>query len=156
MWWIIASLIIAGLILFFVETLLTPGIGVAGILSLASFTGACWYSFTYAGHTTGIWVTAGTVVTVVLLVLVLVRSRTWKRMALDTDITASVDTGISGIKAGDRGVALTRLAPIGTGKFAEISVEVKSFDSCMVDAGTEIEVVELDDNKAIVKPINTK
>ena len=59
---------------------------------------------------------------------------------------------------GDKGVAQTRLAPMGTGRFGAVSCEVKSSDNSMIAAGTPLEVVAVENNQVIVKPIesNTK
>lgn len=154
MWWILLTLIFVGIIFLLIETLLMPGVGIAGILGLLSLGGACWYTFTYIGPAAGRWVTVGVVLAVVALVVFVLRSKTWKKFELDTEVTSKVNHEVDRLKVGDRGIAQTRLAPMGTGKFPAISCEVKSFDNSMVSAGTPLEVIEIEDGKAIVKPIN--
>ena len=70
MWWIALALIIAGILLMFVEFLLVPGVGVAGIFSLISLGAACWYTFDYIGYNAGWWVTS--VVLALLLILLFI------------------------------------------------------------------------------------
>ena len=41
----IITLILVGLVLLFVEILLVPGVGVAGILGLLCMGGSCFYAF---------------------------------------------------------------------------------------------------------------
>ena len=126
MWWITVGLIMVGILLMLVEMLLVPGVGVAGIFSLAALAAACWYSFACIGYSEGWW---------------------------KTEVTSRVNEESSLVKAGDRGVAQTRLAPMGTGRFDAVSCEVKSADNTMVGAGTPIEVVAVENNQVIVKPI---
>ena len=47
------TLILVGLVLIFVEILLSPGVGVAGILGLLSMGGSCYYAFYEYGSLTG-------------------------------------------------------------------------------------------------------
>lgn len=153
MWWIIATLVLTGILLMLVEMLLTPGVGVAGLLSLGSFGTAVWYSFNKFGYTAG-WISLVVVtVILVLMLVVILRSGTWKRLSLRTEIDSKVNTESEQVKAGDRGVCVTRLAPLGTARFGGLSCEVKSFDNSMLAAGTEVEVVCVEDNRIEVKPI---
>lgn len=153
MWWIIVTLILAGIVLMLVEMLLIPGVGVAGILSLASIAAACWYAFKFIGPDTGRWVTLIAAILLAVMLFFILRSKTWEKFALRTEVDSKVNEEGEKVKVGDRGIALTRLAPIGTGKFAETSCEVKSHDNSMVTAGTKIEVVEIEENRPLVKPI---
>ena len=154
MWWIIATLILLGIILMFCETLLLPGLGIAGVLSFCSFGGACWYAFTYVSRAAGIWTTVGCCVVLLVLLFFLLRSKTWNRFALKEEIASKVNEEPSRVEPGQQGKALTRLAPMGTAEFGSLTCEVKSHDNTMVAAGTPVEVVRIDDNKVIVKPLN--
>ena len=156
MWWIVATLILAGILLMLIEMLLVPGVGVAGVLSLASFGASCWYSFRFLSPAAGRWVTVGVLLILVGMLVIILSSKTWKKFELKTEVTSKMNAEVDRVHVGDRGVAQTRLAPMGTGKFASTSCEVKSSDNSMIAAGTPIEVVELEDNKAIVKPIKTE
>jgi membrane-bound ClpP family serine protease len=51
---------------------------------------------------------------------------------------------------GDKGTAVTRLAPMGNARFGNNLMEVISMDG-VVNSGSEIEVVMLDDAKVYVK-----
>lgn len=153
MWWITVGLIIVGIILMLIEMLLVPGVGVAGFLSLAALVASCWYTFDFIGASEGWWVTVFVLLMLVAMTAVILRKRTWKRFELDTEVTSKVNEESSLVKVGDRGVARTRLAPMGTGRFGNVSCEVKSADNSMVAAGTPVEVVAVEDNQVIVKPI---
>lgn len=153
MWWITVGLILVGIILMLVEMLLVPGVGVAGFFSLAALFASCWYTFARIGDVEGWWVTVFVLLLLVAMTVVILRKRTWKRFELDTEVTSRVNEESSLVKPGDRGVAQTRLAPMGTGRFGGVSCEVKSSDNSMVSAGTPLEVVAVEDNQVIVKPI---
>ena len=152
--WIIA-LVVLGIILMFIEIFLTPGFGVAGVLSLIAFVTGSWYSFTFVGSTAGIVTTCISVALVILMMILVLRSKTWKRLELKTEVDSKMNEEADLVHPGDEGKTLTRLAPMGTALFGAMSVEVKSWDNTMVAPGTPVRVEMIDDNKkVIVKPIN--
>ena len=100
----VITLILVGLVLIFAEILLIPGVGVAGILGLLSMGGSCFYAFYEFGNTTGAIITAVNVVLVVALAVWILRAKTWKRMALETNIDSkAVLSEASVLAVGDRG-----------------------------------------------------
>ena len=152
--WVIA-LIVLGIVLMFIEIFLTPGFGVAGVLSLIAFVTASWYSFSFVSATAGIVTTCVSVALVVLMMVLVLRSKTWKKLELKTEVDSKVNGEADLVSPGDEGKTLTRLAPMGTAMFGSMSVEVKSWDNTMVAPGTPVRVEMIDDNKkVIVKPIN--
>ena len=78
MWWITVSLILLGIVLMLIEMLLIPGVGIAGFLSLASMGASCWYAFTYCGSTAGIITVAVVVLSLLAMLMVILREKTWK------------------------------------------------------------------------------
>ena len=149
---LIISLIIIGLLLLFAEILLIPGVGIAGILGLVSLGGSCFYAFNQMGGTVGAIVTAVNVALVVGLSIYVLRAKTWKRLSLDTNIDskAVADTGLA---VGDRGVTVSRLAPMGSARFDAELVEVKALEG-FVDPEVEVEIVLMEDGKIYVKPVS--
>ena len=149
---LIISLIIIGLLLLFAEILLIPGVGIAGILGLVSLGGSCFYAFNQMGGTVGAIVTAVNVALVVGLSIYVLRAKTWKRLSLDTNIDskAVADTGLA---VGDRGVTVSRLAPMGSARFDTELIEVKALEG-FVDPEVEVEVVLMEDGKIYVKPVS--
>ena len=156
MWWIVVTLLVLGVILMLVEMLLVPGIGIAGFLSLGSLGVACWYAFTAISSTAGWWTTLAAVLLLGVMIFFALRAKTWRRFELKTEMTSQMGTEAAGVHVGDRGVAYTRLAPLGTGRFGELSCEVKSYDNKMVAAGTPLEVVAIEENKPLVKPLTNE
>lgn len=148
----IITLILVGLVLLFVEILLVPGVGVAGILGLLCMGGSCFYAFYDSGTTAGLIVTIVNAVLVVGLTVYVLRAKTWKRMSLETNIDAkAVEDAV--LSLGDRGRTLTRLAPMGSARFGNYVIEVKSLEG-MLDPETDVEVVLIEDNRIYVKPLS--
>lgn len=148
----IITLILVGLVLLFVEILLVPGVGVAGILGLLCMGGSCFYAFYDSGTTAGLIVTIVNAVLIVGLTVYVLRAKTWKRMSLETNIDAkAIEDAV--LSLGDRGRTLTRLAPMGSARFGNYVIEVKSLEG-MLDPETDVEVVLIEDNRIYVKPLS--
>ena len=150
---LVVTFIIVGLVLIFAEVLVIPGVGIAGILGLVSLGASCGYAFYEFGNMTGGIVTCINAVLVIGLSIWVLRAKTWKRMSLETSIDAKAvgDAG-SLVRVGDVGVAITRLAPMGTVRFGDRVAEVKALEG-MLDAGSEVEIVLIEDNRIFVAPV---
>jgi membrane-bound ClpP family serine protease len=150
---LIVSLILVGLVLIFAEVLIIPGIGVAGILGLISMAGSCFYAFHQIGNTTGYVVTGINAVLLLVLVVYILRAKTWKKMALETNIDAkAVSEDSAVVSVGDTGKTITRLSPMGSVRFGDVVVEVKAIEG-MVNPGCDVEIVLIEDNKIYVSPV---
>ncbi len=145
-------MIIVGILLLLAEILLIPGVGVAGILGLCSLIGSCIFSFYHFSFAASMAVIAINVILVVVFIVVALRSKTWKRLSLNAKIDNNVAEGVRPLVIGDVGKTTTRLAPMGSARFDGQIYEVKSLEG-MVSSGTEVEVVLLEDNKPVVKPV---
>ncbi len=148
----IITLILVGLVLIFAEILIIPGVGVAGILGLLSMGGSCFYAFNQMGNTAGAIVTGVNALLIVALTIWVLRAKTWKRLALETNIDSKAVSSDGVISVGERGKTITRLAPMGMVLFDNDSVEVKALEG-MIDPDVEVEVVMIEDNKVYVKPV---
>ena len=150
----IIVLTIVGLVLILSEIFLIPGVGVAGVLGVLALGGACYYVFYEFGVVAAIIFTAAIVTVLIGLVIYTIKTKTWKKLALNTKIDSKAqDSGEESLSVGDTGKAVTRLAPIGMARINGKSYEVKSLEG-MLDAGTEIEVVLFEDNKIYVKQVS--
>jgi len=153
---LIIFLIILGLLLFIVEFMLIPGVTIAGIGGAVCLITAIVFSFVSFGTGPGLLILGITVIIMVILTVLMLKAGTWKKFALKTSIDSKVDNvGASEgrVKPGDRGVTVTRLVPGGKVLVNGEYFEAKSID-ILIDPRQEIEVVKIDDNKLIVKPIN--
>jgi len=151
--YIIATLILVGLLLLIAELLLIPGVGIAGILGLCSMGASCWYAYHFFDHVTGTVVVVINVILLIIFTVFALREKTWKRFELGTEIASKVNAENEKIKVGDQGMTETRLAPMGTARFENTSCEVKSEDNSLIASGTPVIVTRIEDNKVIVKPI---
>lgn len=152
---IIIFLILLGVALLMAEIFLLPGITIAGFGGAIMLIGSIVYAFYYLGETAG-YVTIGTNVVIgVGAFTFLVKSKTLDHIALKTDIDAKVDQPmISKLAVGQRGIAVSRLNPIGNAEFdGQYVVEAKSINGEFIDAEEEVEIVKLETMSVLVKPV---
>jgi membrane-bound ClpP family serine protease len=153
---LIIFLILLGLLLFIIEFMLIPGITIAGVGGALCIIIGIILSFTTFGTGTGMAVLGGTALLLIVSTVLMLRSQTWKKFMLKTSIDGKVDNigkEEGRVKPGDRGVTVTRLVPGGKVLVNGEYFEAKSVD-ILIDPRQEIEVIRIEDNKVIVKPIN--
>lgn len=148
-------LILLGILLFLIEFLIIPGTTVAGIGGLVLLGSGVYLSFENFGSQVGFIVLVSTLLASVGILILALRSKTWKGAMLSDKITGKVNPAPSGeiVKPGDRGITLTRLNPMGKIKIEGTVIEAKSI-SGYIDPKKEVEVVKLSGFQAIVKNIN--
>ena len=155
---LIIFLILIGLLLFIIEFMLIPGITIAGVGGAICILTGIVFSFISFGTGGGLLVLGITALVMIALTVLMLKAGTWNKMMLKTAIDGKVDTvaaeeGKAQVKAGDRGLTVTRLVPGGRVLVKGSYYEAKSID-ILIDPKQEIEVIRIDDNKLIVKPIN--
>lgn len=148
---IIVFLMIAAILLILAEIFLLPGITLAGVGGAIFAIGGVAFAYTV-----GLWVGHITLIASILVFGIvfgwLLRSRSFNKVALKTDIDSKLTSSKElGIKVGDEGITLSRLAPIGKAKIKGITVEAKSQDE-LIDEHTEITVIRVDSYNVIVCP----
>ena len=148
----VIMLIVIGLVLIFTEILLIPGVGVAGILGVLSLGGSCYFAFYELEPVVGYIVTSVNVALLVGLTVFALRSKTWKKLALETNIDSKAVDSENVLSVGDKGKTVTRLAPMGAMRFGNKVVEVKALEG-IIDPGVEVEVVLIEDRKIYVSPV---
>ncbi len=152
---LIIFLILLGLLLFIIEFILIPGITVAGIGGAVCILLGVILAFTNFGTTTGLIVLGSTALLLLVTTTLMLKAGTWKKFMLKTAVDGKVDNigkDEGKVKPGDKGVTVTRLAPGGKVLVNGEYFEAKSID-ILIDPRKEIEVIKIDDNKLIVKPI---
>jgi len=153
---LIIFLIFLGLLLFIIEFVLIPGVTIAGIGGAVCLITGIVFAFITFGTTTGLIVLGVTLAIMIVATYFMLKAETWKKFMLKTTLDNKVDTVGSDegkVKPGDKGVTVTRLAPGGKVLVNGEYFEAKSVD-ILIDPKQEIEVIRIDDNKLIVKPIN--
>lgn len=140
---IIISLFVVSLVLFLVEVFLMPGMGICGVASALCVLFALGVAFAGYGLFVGLVATAVVVVLGAWSLYWVMHSRRLKRLSLHARIDSTVaNEHLSQIKAGDRGVALTRLALVGNACINGIECEVRSA-SGYIEEGTPVVVTKI-------------
>jgi len=150
----IILLIILGIFLFIVEFLLIPGVTIAGIGGAILMAVAVYSAYKTHGSAVGNYTLLATLILSIGGFAYALRARTWRKLSLSKNIEGKVQVGLENdvIKEGDRGEALTRMAPVGKVLVNGIIVEGKSREG-FLDQKTPIEVVKVLNTQVIVKPI---
>ena len=150
---IIASLIIAGLILFIIEVFLLPGISIAGFVSAGCLLYANYYAFDTLGTVPGCITLAISVIGVVAITIWFMRSKTVDKLSLKKTIDYPPEPlkGLD-LKVGDEGIALTRLALIGNAEFSGRIIEVRSSGE-FIDQKSKIRVERILDGVVLVEKV---
>ncbi len=151
-WFLIAGIVFIGMLFVIAEVLFVPGgiLGiVGGLLIIFAIYLPYYYELGLGAHINLLIVLA--VLTIGLIVSV--KSKTWSKISLKTDVSSKVRENISDkFSIGDKGVSISRLTPMGQARFGEQMAEVKSYTG-FIDPHTDIEIIEIYNDKIIVKPI---
>lgn len=149
-WVIIITIILIGIIGLVLEFLVIPG-GIVGIVSGLIIAGGIGLSYYHFGVTAGNITLIATVVAILVGIVLLLRSRTWKKLMLNTQIDSKVNEIDSAkIAVGQEGVSVSRLAPGGKALFNGEIVEVCSARD-FIDENCPIVIVKIEGNKITVK-----
>lgn len=150
MYWILL-LIILGLLLYFAELVLLPGITVAAVGSFCCLVTAASLAFVWGSTLQGFLVLGAIVLLVVIMTVIFLRPKTWKKAALHTNITQSISDSIdSKLVMGQQGRALTRLAPMGKVVIEGLTVEAKTTGGYL-DEGSAVKIIGFDNDNIIVE-----
>lgn len=149
---LIILLIFFGLLFLVAELVLLPGVSIGAILALLSYGGAIYISFKDFSPLVG-----GIVIAVILLLsliatVVSLRAKTWERFSLRQKITSSsmAEPKQEGVKIGDTGMTVSRLAPMGKVEIGGQTFEAKS-QGDYIDPRQPIEVVGFENFNIVVK-----
>ncbi len=147
---IVVLLIVVGICLVLLEILVLPGfiVGVAGALMMVAGVGG---TYLYYGFMWGNVVLLITVAGSLIAVYFALNSKTWRKLSLQTEIDGRVNNpDVSRVTPGDKGVTITRLAPMGRVRIDTLELEAKSEEN-LIDAGVPIEVVSVGVSNVVVK-----
>jgi len=149
--WLIVLLIVLGILFLVAELVLLPGVSLGALFALVCYGSAIYAAFADYGTAAGI--------VVVLLVLALslaatvfsLRSKTWQRFSLKQRIeSSSANCPQNEVAQGQRGVAVSRLAPMGKVEIGGRIYEAKSAD-VYIDQRSAVEVVGFDNSSVVVR-----
>ena len=146
-------LILAGVVLFLLEFFVVPGVTIAGIGGMLFMAGAVFLAFDNFDTTTGLLVLGAVLLIIIISLIFALRAKTWKKIALSTDIDSKVsELRNSDFAVGDEGITLTRLNPIGSVLIRDRKIEGHS-QGPLIKEKTPVEVIKVNPTYVIVKPI---
>lgn len=150
----IVLLILFGVLFLMAELLLITGSVVGALLALLCYGSATYLAFTQHGTTVGIVVLVAVALLSLIATIFSLRAKTWRKISLHQELdAASMPHPEDTLKIGDRGVAISRLAPTGKVEISGQGFEARSVD-VYVDQRSEIEVVGFENFTVIVKKVN--
>ena len=152
----IVLLILLGLLLLLIEFAVIPGVTIAGIGGFLLLAASVYIAFAEFGTGAGFITLTIVLIAAPAMVYYFFKSRTGKKMILDSRIDGKVETvSEEKIHIGDTGKTIGRLAPMGKIKVNGVVAEAQSTGS-FIDHNIEIRVLKIQSNKIIVEPINKK
>lgn len=150
----IVVLILFGVLFLVAELVFLPGVSIGAVLSLLCYGSAVYLAFSDYGLWTGVAVIVAVFLLSLAAAAVSLRAKTWQRLSLRQEIdSSSMPSPQNELKIGDRGVTLSRLAPMGKAKFGGRVYESKSLDA-FVDPHREVEIIGFENFNVIVKTID--
>src|SRR6056297_1380360 len=101
-------LILLGILLFLIEFLVIPGATIAGIGGLLLMASGVYLAFENFNSQVGFIVLIATLVSSVVILVIALRSRTWKGVMLSDKIDGKVNIGpgLNVVNPGDKGISI--------------------------------------------------
>lgn len=150
---IIGVLLLLAVALVILELFFLPGLSLAGLAAVFFYGGALYYAFAHLGITAGIITLAGAIVVTWLLIYCFLHSRMLDKMKLKTEIDGTAPTNVSQtINVGDKGLALSRLNPMGTVLIDGRAVEAHSTGE-YIEESTPVWVIKVEPAAVVVSPV---
>jgi len=151
MWYVIIFLILFGFLLLFLEFFVLPGF-VAGILGGISVIAGIYQAYKVYGVQAGHITLGVTFFSFVGLMFFFLKSKTWKKIALNDAIDSRINEIKETIEVGDVGITISKLAPAGKGLIQGEVVEIHSTGE-LIEKNVKIKVVKIEGYKIYVEPI---
>lgn len=150
----IVILLLFGVLFLVAEVVFLPGLSVGAAMSLVCYGSAVYLAFRDYGTAGGCIVIAAVVLISLVSMIFSLRAKTWRRLSLEQELdSSSMPDPAAELKVGDRGITLSRLAPMGKVEIEGRIYEAKSPDR-FVDPRKEVEVVGFENFNVIVRTID--
>ncbi len=147
----IILIIVAGLILLLLE-LIVPGGIVGTIGGVATIIGIV-LMYNHYGNLYGTIALLVSLIVCVIGLYFFFRDKTWKRVALNDSIDIKLNKeDVDSLQVGMQGETITKCLPSGKARFDDKIFEVHSLSEA-IDPNTPVEIIKIEGNKIIVKPI---
>ena len=143
-------LILLGIVLMILDFLVIPG-GVVAIIGVLCMAGSVVAAFVQFGNTVGFLTLVLTAIITIGAFVLMMRTKTWRKLQLKTKIDSKMnEVDTNKLTEGMEGVAISRLAPTGTGMFGDTEAEVVSLQG-FIDENSPIKIHKIEGNKIIVE-----
>ncbi len=156
---LVLILLLTGFLLMFIEIVIIPGIGFAGILGTASLIYAGYAAFTQLSPAAGLLVTAVSILFLFLFIKIFPRTGIWKKihLTLSADAAQGYQVSFPDYKKlpGKTGKTLTILHPGGTALIDGRRYDVTT-DSEYIEKDEAITVVRVEGNRIFVSRKRTE
>lgn len=152
---LILLLVAVGLLL--IEMFLIPGISIAGIGGLLFLGGAVYYAYAFISPEAGRLTLVAAFIMMTVAIFLFIRSKALEKMSLKTEIEGKNDP-LEGIvlQVGDKGITISRLAPMGKIKVNGHVVEARTLDD-FIDQEEEVVITKVQSTNVLVeRSITTK
>ena len=150
---IIIAFLLVGVLLMLIEIFLFPGISIAGIAGGLALIGGIVYAFS-VNTAYGFYAILFSVMALGLAIYYFMKSKTLEKVSLHSEIDSKVETfDADKISVGDRGIAVSRLAPMGKVMVNNQIIEAKSLFE-FINEKEEVEVTAVNLTNIEVKKIN--
>ena len=151
-WPLIIIILIVGLALIALEIVALPG-AICGICGGVMVVVGIWQTYATHGSLAGNITLISSIITGFIMLVILMKSGTWKRFSLKEESDSKVNQIDSvAIAPGAKGHTISRLAPAGKAIINGEIVEVHS-DGIFIEENKEVEVTEVEGYKITVKEI---
>ncbi|MGB8332213.1 MAG: NfeD family protein [Polyangiales bacterium] len=147
---VIIIVLVIGLVLLFTEVAVIPGFGVAGALGVLALGAGAVAAWTELGPLWG-GVTGGvSVITAVVMLIWLPRSRIGRKVVLEHSQAAILSQQDRSALLGRRGITVTPLRPIGRVRFGSEEIDVLT-EGEYIDTHQEVEVMTVEGGRVVVR-----
>ena len=149
---LIITFMAVAIFLLLLEIFFLPGITIAGIGGMLFAIGGIIYAYS-VGTVTGHITLVSSLVLFVVIFGWFFRAKSLQRISLKTNVDSTLtSTRDLGLKVGDKGITLSRLAPIGKARFGQTTVEAKTQED-FIDEQTQVVIVRIDGYNVVVEGI---
>lgn len=154
---IIGGLIIFGFILILIEIFLVPGFNIFGIFGFVMVVMGIVVAYSKLDSRIANFLLIFSIILSVLLIRMVVKSKSWKRMVLDANqkktegFHASADNLVSLL--GKQGITLSKLRPAGVALVEEEKVDVVT-EGNFIEENKPIKIILVEGNRVVVREIS--
>tara|TARA_R110002050_G_scaffold141251_2_gene266366 strand:+ start:77316 stop:77777 length:462 start_codon:yes stop_codon:yes gene_type:complete len=150
--WVAIILVTFGLLFLALEVFVFPGVGISGLLGVVALIGGIVVAFMLDTYT-GYYMLASVVVGSSALIYISIRLDSFSVMSLQKNSDSSMKVNhLEELKENDKGVSISRLAPMGKARINSFVVEVSSRTG-FIDENVAIKIERITDNTIFVSPL---